>query len=336
MQSKNVIVFCAYRAPGGNLDYFLEQLDCILNWLDNPKTEYIICGDLNINFIGNNNKKIKVENLLNTYNLIGTVSFPTRVTNSSYSAMDNIFVDRKNNYTIRPHINGLSDHDAQLITLKDLFQTVDTAQPIIIRNINKSSIAEFLNLLSVELWEDVFSNNDVNVMFKNFLNMYIRCYNACFLKIYTTNSKLVCCEWLTRGIKISCKWKKELYVLCKIINNYNLKQYYKKYCKILTNVIRKAKNLYYNNIILRSKNKIKTTWKIINSENGKTIQDMTIPQIKLNDKLIHNQNKIANVFNSYFLSVAEANNGIRNGDGNLNVNNPIAIYLSITKNPLIR
>jgi len=34
----------------------------------------------------------------------------------------------------------------------------------------------------VELWEDVFGNNDVNVMFKNFLNTYIRCYNACFFK----------------------------------------------------------------------------------------------------------------------------------------------------------
>ena len=179
---KNVIVLCVYRAPGGNFDYFLEQLDCILNRLDNSKTEYIICGDLNINFLGNNNKKIKVENLLNTYNLIGTVSFPTRITNSSHSAIDNIFVDKKNNYTIKPHINGLSDHDAQLITIKDLIQTVDTTKPIIIRNINKSSIAEFLNLLSVELWEDVFGNNDVNVMFKNFLNTYIRCYNACFFK----------------------------------------------------------------------------------------------------------------------------------------------------------
>ena len=56
---KNVIVLCVYRAPGGNFDYFLEQLDSILNRLDNSKTEYIICGDLNINFLGNNNKKLK-------------------------------------------------------------------------------------------------------------------------------------------------------------------------------------------------------------------------------------------------------------------------------------
>lgn len=57
-----VIVLCVYRAPGGNLDYFIEQLDCILNRLKTPKTEYIICGDLNINFLGDNSKKTKVEN----------------------------------------------------------------------------------------------------------------------------------------------------------------------------------------------------------------------------------------------------------------------------------
>jgi hypothetical protein len=99
---KNVIVFCLYRAPGGNLVYFLNQLDSILNSLDNPKTEYILCGDLNM------------------YNLIGTASLPTRITNTSFTAIDNIFVDKRSNYTIKPQINGLSDHDAQILTLKDL------------------------------------------------------------------------------------------------------------------------------------------------------------------------------------------------------------------------
>ena len=62
---KSVIVLCVYRAPGGNLEYFLNQLDSILNSLEKPKTEHILCGDLNINYIGTNNKKTQLENLLN-------------------------------------------------------------------------------------------------------------------------------------------------------------------------------------------------------------------------------------------------------------------------------
>jgi hypothetical protein len=38
---KNVIVLCAYRAPMGDLEYFLKQLDSILNSLHHPKTEFI-------------------------------------------------------------------------------------------------------------------------------------------------------------------------------------------------------------------------------------------------------------------------------------------------------
>jgi hypothetical protein len=43
---------------------------------------------------------------------------------------------------------------------------------------------------------------------------------------------------------------------------HNLKMYYKKYCSILTRVICNPKKLHYNNIILRSKNKMKTPGKL--------------------------------------------------------------------------
>jgi hypothetical protein len=89
-------------------------------------------------------------------------------------------------------------------------------------------------------------------MFKNFINTYLRCYNASFLKVNISKSNLIRSGWITKGIKVSCakkkKKKKELFVLCKITNNYNLK-IYKKYCLILTKVTRNPKKLYYNNII---------------------------------------------------------------------------------------
>jgi hypothetical protein len=62
--------------------------------------------------MGTNNLKIRVENLLNTYNLKGTVNIPTRITNTTASQIDNIFIDKNITYNIIPHINGLSDHDA--------------------------------------------------------------------------------------------------------------------------------------------------------------------------------------------------------------------------------
>ena len=82
---------------------------------------------------------------------------------------------------------------------------------------------------------------------------------------------------------------------------------------MLTKVIRNAKKLHYNSIILGSKNKMKSTW---NTEKGTTHRDMSVPSLELDDKIITNQHKIANLFNSYFLLVADCINANKNKDEN--------------------
>jgi hypothetical protein len=54
--------------------------------------------------------------------------------------------------------------------------------------------------------------------------------------------------WITTGIKISGAHKRELYVLSRNTNNPELIRYYKKYCKILSNVIKLAKKYHYNKL----------------------------------------------------------------------------------------
>ena len=51
-------------------------------------------------------------------------------------------------------------------------------------------------------------------------------------------------------------------------NDIQLKEYYKRYTKILTQVIRTAQILHHNNQIIHSNNTIKTTWNIIKNETG--------------------------------------------------------------------
>jgi len=199
---RNLIVFCVYRAPTGDIDYFLKHVEILLNTFHNSKTDFILCGDRNINFIGTNNNKVRVENLLSTYNLTGTVYFPTRITNISTSLIGNIFIDVSSNYTIQPHINGLSDHDAQLLVLEKFAPTISSYETNYIRNINQCTLAEFHFLLSWEQWEDVLGAVDVNIMFNNFITTYLRCYYSSFDKRYVSNSNCTNNEWITKGIKV--------------------------------------------------------------------------------------------------------------------------------------
>jgi hypothetical protein len=46
-----------YRAPSGDVNEFLIRLDATLKYLYNPKSEFIIHGDININYLNENNQK---------------------------------------------------------------------------------------------------------------------------------------------------------------------------------------------------------------------------------------------------------------------------------------
>jgi hypothetical protein len=62
------------------------------------------------------------------------------------------------------------------------------------------------------------------------------------------------------GVKTSCNHKRQLYLLSKDSNDISLIKYCKGYCKILARVITEAKTSKYNNQIINSTNKIKTTY----------------------------------------------------------------------------
>jgi hypothetical protein len=111
-----------YRAPFGNFELFLNRLETILNVLHSPTIESIICGDINVDYLTDSNRKQNLDSLLLSYNLSSTVNFLTRVQNNSRLATDNIFIDNKKleNYSIGPLINGFSDQQAQLIEINGI------------------------------------------------------------------------------------------------------------------------------------------------------------------------------------------------------------------------
>jgi exonuclease III len=72
-----IIVLAVYRSPSVKIDKFLENLDNILNTLHSNKSEFIICGDVNINYLENCDRRQHLDTLLSIYNLIGMVNFCT-------------------------------------------------------------------------------------------------------------------------------------------------------------------------------------------------------------------------------------------------------------------
>ena len=56
-KSQSLCIITIYRPLTGNYNYFLQQLDNVLQTLYCPTTCLIICGDLNINYLVENEQK---------------------------------------------------------------------------------------------------------------------------------------------------------------------------------------------------------------------------------------------------------------------------------------
>ena len=82
-------------------------------------------------------------------------------------------------------------------------------------------------------------------MYNRFQGIFSRHYEASFPVFYTdyrSNDNI----WVTKGIKISCTKKRELYSLYRNNkDNIQIRDYYKKYCNILKRVINEAKKTIF-------------------------------------------------------------------------------------------
>jgi hypothetical protein len=95
-------IISVYRSQSGNIAYFISALDSVLNKLHSTSINLILCGDMNINYLGSSNNKTQLVSLLPSYSLYNIVDFPTRIDNKSSTAIDGIFINKNTfyNYSI--------------------------------------------------------------------------------------------------------------------------------------------------------------------------------------------------------------------------------------------
>ena len=100
------------------------------------------------------------------------------------------------------------------------------------RIINSETLTNFQSLLKQETWQSIYQTQDTNNMFNSFLNTFPVTYRS---------TKVKKNDWITQGIKISCKRKRSLYTLTKNSNDLKAKAHYIKYCKILKKSNKRSK-----------------------------------------------------------------------------------------------
>ena len=153
---------------------------------------FLICGDINTDYFLESSRKKHLSSLLTTYNLSHTVNFATRIQNESSTAIDNIFVDNNilGSTITLPLINGLSDHDAQLLTINNIHAATKIfSLKQRTRIINSETLTNFQSLLKQETWQSAYQTQDTNNMFNSFLNTFLHIFEASFPVTYRSTKE---------------------------------------------------------------------------------------------------------------------------------------------------
>ena len=104
------------------------------------------------------------------HNLIPTITKPTRVTPSSATLIDNIFLTSEAHETHQSKIiiDNISDHYPSLLTIENLNLTNIVPQKIKSRKIGKKEINDIKIKLSTIDWNSELSNHPTNESFNIF------------------------------------------------------------------------------------------------------------------------------------------------------------------------
>jgi hypothetical protein len=99
----NIPLLFIYRAPTGNSELLLNKLENI-NHLYEPKSESVICGDINTNYLTESYRKQCLNSLLTSSNLTSIADLPTIIQNYSSIAIGNVFIgsSKKDRIYIEP------------------------------------------------------------------------------------------------------------------------------------------------------------------------------------------------------------------------------------------
>jgi hypothetical protein len=319
--SLNVIVISVYRTPyESNFKIFLDKLESLLVKLYKYfKTHQIyIAADFNVDVLHTSKSPEKRNMFLNLINMYGfnvNFSSPTRITASTSTCIDNIITNDLHFQSTdikRSKMNlelGISDHRAIFIELNKL----DISNKKINKKkrlFSKKNITHFCKRISEINW-NLSTVYSAQSNFDNFLHDFINNFNFCFpLKFFSNkpNKNKTNKSWVTKGIKISSKRKRELSRIAKINKDVTFQNYYNRYRKIFKAVCDRARKLFNCKVISDADNKSKAVWSVVKSELGvSNSKSVNFPDLCFGDKLLSSGQMISDFLNNKFVNISSEN-----------------------------
>ena len=310
--SKNIVCGCIYRHPHHNnmLDFnsYMNKVLCILN---KENKEIYVAGDFNTDLLKIDSVSTYQDfyNSITSYGFLPQIINPTRVTESSATVIDNIYLNSFQHNTLSGNLLiSISEHFSQFVSVDR--KKVDNKK-------TKMSQRDFVNFdpnrfrddISIQNWHN--DSNNVDVLFNDFYWKLDACVNKhAPLKTLTRKQlQLKAKPWITPMISKLISRRNKIFKRKKRQpSNEEVKRLYNLFRNRINREIKKAKKNYYTIFFDENKNNIKKTWMGIKSIINTKQSSPNVSQISMNGKIITNPVAIYNTFNNFFASVGTSTN----------------------------
>ena len=304
----NIVVGEIYRVPGTSELDFLNRYEELINRIRNEKKKIIIGTDQNLDYLKinshGNTRKFYELNLTN--NLIPTILRPTRVTHTTATLIDNIYVDAELYSDITAHVipTDISDHFFCLAKLQNI-QIKNYTKAYATRKLNDAALRNIKGTLLNKNWsflEDYDVNKASEILNKEIL---VAMDDFAPVKVISKNRFKRRDPWFSVGLRTSSvkclkMYKKVLHLPHDDPEFVSYKNYRNMYKKLR----RQAKCNYINHLIQTNRNDSKKLWMILNRLTGKTKSRTEISEeITINGVRETNPENISNGFAKYFSEI---------------------------------
>jgi hypothetical protein len=309
----NILFGCFYRPPNTDIALFNAEIVLLLKIIDNEKNKIVLlAGDYNLDLLKYNNHSPTAEflNILLSYSYFPTICNPTRITDSSATLIDNIFINTSN-LILKSAIvySDISDHLPIVIHMETNLTKNTCANVIKKRTFSDQCFVQFYSELSnTENWRDVYNflaNNCTAAAYDSFLNQYKSIYDKCFPeKIQKLSYKLTPRHaWMTKGLIKSCLKKSNLYKKYQKSLTLLDKTCYMAYKKKLEHILKAAKKTYYFQRVNSFNGNLRKTWKLLSSLTGKTQRECLSDSFTVDGIAITDKCEIVEKLNDFFVNI---------------------------------
>ena len=306
-KEKNIVIGVVYRRPGTGFDNFYTKVSNIVDSLRLENKVIYITGDFNVDLLKfrESNDATNLLTLFTANNFVCTIAHPTRVTATTATLIDHLWTNNGINLINNGIIySDISDH-FPVFSKFSYKSKSNSKQDVVIeyRKISDSNIENFKNDLLDVHWDLILNTNNVEVAYSNFMLVFKSHFFKHFpLIVKTVNSKSINKQFITEDIK---KLIKEKNKTAKSYSKHPI-TYGEKYRKLrnkVTNEIRKAKRIYFNNKFEQSAGNPKKTWSVINEALKRKNKNKICYEFLIDNNLISDSDIIVDKFNEYFSNI---------------------------------